>query len=114
MMAIPRSKVISDNKSGDGQMDDKSAYAEKFQARLDQWRAEIDKFQAKAKEASADTKLKYQREVDELRAKQKDAEMKLDELGEAQGKAWEDVKSGVESAWDDLGKAVRRAADRFG
>lgn len=95
-------------------MDDKSAYAEKLEARLDQWRAEIDKLQAKAKEASADTKLKYQKEVDTLRAKQKDAEKKLEQLGEAQGKAWKDIKSGVEAAWDDLGKAIRSAADRFG
>lgn len=95
-------------------MDDKSAYTEKLQARLDQWRAEIDKLQAKAKEASADTKLKYQKEVDNLRAKQKDAEKELKQLGEAQGKAWEDIKSGIESAWNDLGKAVCSAADRFG
>ena len=94
-------------------MDDKSAYADKLQARLDRWRAEIDKLQAKAKEASADTKLKYNKEVDELRMKQAEAEKRLAELGEAQGKAWDDLKSGIETAWDDLGNAVRSAADRF-
>jgi flagellar hook-basal body complex protein FliE len=101
-------------KTGDEKMDEKSAYAQKFEAKLDQWRAEIDKLQAKAKEASADTKLKYQEEIDELRAKQKKAEQKLDQLGEARGKAWEDVKSGVDAAWDDLENAVRNAAERFG
>ncbi len=113
MMATPKNQVIADDNTGDGQMDDKSAYAEKLEARLDQWRAEIDKLQAKAKEASADTQLKYKEEIDNLRAQQKEAEQKLNELGEAQGKAWEDLKSGAEAAWDNLGNAVRSAADRF-
>lgn len=94
-------------------MDDKSAYQQKLEARLDQWRADIDKLEAKAAEAGADARLKYQNEVKALRAKQDEARKKLEELGEAQGAAWKDLKSGVETAWDNLGKAVRNAADRF-
>ncbi|SDZ60040.1 hypothetical protein SAMN05444004_12910 [Jannaschia faecimaris] len=94
-------------------MDNKNAYAEKLQEQLDQWRAEIDKLQATAKQASADTRAKYQKEVDELRSRQKEAEKMLGELGKTQEKAWDDLKVGFEKAWADLGKAVRRAADRF-
>ncbi|WP_296424548.1 coiled coil domain-containing protein [Yoonia sp.] len=94
-------------------MGDKSAYAQKLEARLDQWRAEIDSLQAKAKEAGADAELKYHDQLAELRAKQKKARESLDDLNKAQGEAWKDLKSGMEAAWDDLGKAVRKAADRF-
>ncbi len=94
-------------------MDDKNAYEQKLEARLDQWRAEIDKLQAQAKEASANAQLNYQKEVDDLRGRQEQAQKKLDELRDAQGKAWKDLRSGIESAWDDLGRSVRSAADRF-
>ena len=58
--------------------------------------------------------MKYQNEVKALRAKQNEARKKLEEPGEAPRAAWKDLKSGGETAWGDLGKAVRNAADRFG
>lgn len=113
MMAIPRSKVVAEGNKEEQQMDYKNAYAQNVEARLDQWRAEIDKLQAQADEASANAQLNYQKEIDDLRDGQEQAQRKLYELGQAQGAAWKDLKSGVESAWDDLGKAVRSASDRF-
>ena len=95
-------------------MDDRNAYKQKLEARLDQWRADIDKLEAKAAEAGADARIKYQSEVKNLRSKQDEAHKKIKKLGEAQGEAWKDLKSGFEAAWDDLGKAVRNASDRFG
>lgn len=98
---------------GETAMEDKSAYRQKLEAKLDQWAAEIDKLQAKAAEAGADARVEYQRQVDELRDKQKDARAKLDELDDAGGDAWEDLKGGIEKAWEDLGSAVSAARERF-
>ena len=56
-MAIPRGKTVIATEKRQRRhpaMDEKSAYRQKLEARLDQWRAEIDKLQAKAAEASAD------------------------------------------------------------
>lgn len=94
-------------------MDEKSAYRQKLEARFDQWRAEIDKLQAKATEAGADARLEYQEEIEKLRDQQEDARAKLDELDNASDEAWEDLKSGIENAWDDLGEAVKSARERF-
>lgn len=95
-------------------MDDRSAYRQKLEARLDQWRAEIDKLQAKASEAGADARLDYDRQIESLRAQQQQARAKLQELDAASDAAWEDLRSGIEKAWDDLGTAVKSAAERFG
>ena len=95
-------------------MDYKDAYKQKLKARLDQWRADIDRLEAKAAEARADARLKYQSEVRDLRAMQDEAREKLKQLSKAQGEAWRDLQSGFETAWDALGQAVRRATDRFG
>ena len=95
-------------------METKDAYREKLEARLDQWQAEIDKLAAKADEAKADAKLKYLRQVEELRAMQDKARDQLEDLSNAQDAAWKDLKSGIESAWNELGKAVKSASERFG
>lgn len=95
-------------------MDDKSAYRQKLEARLDQWRADIDKLQSKAREASADARLEYDKQIDTLRKQQDQAREKLGNLDEAGDDAWKDLKSGFEKAWDDLGTAVKNARERFG
>lgn len=112
-MAIPRGKTVISDKNGDKQMDEKSAYRQKLEARLDQWRADIDKLQAKATEASADARLEYEDQVKKLREQQDDARQQLEELDDASGEAWKDLKGGVEKAWDNLGAAVKNATERF-
>jgi hypothetical protein len=39
---------------------------------------------------------------------------KLKELGAASEGAWEEMKSGVESAWSDVTEACKKAAGKFG
>ena len=94
-------------------MDDKGAYRHKLEARLDQWRAEIDKLEARAAELGADARIEYGKQIDALREKQQKARASLDRLESASGEAWKDLRSGIEAAWDDLGRAVRTATDRF-
>ncbi|MEX2480056.1 MAG: coiled coil domain-containing protein [Gammaproteobacteria bacterium] len=94
-------------------MDKKEAYEKKLRAQLDEWSAEIDKLKAKADGAEVDAQLKYQEQIDELRAMQKSANEKLAELKEASDSAWEGLKHGIENAWDSLGKAVNSARSRF-
>jgi len=94
-------------------MDDKSAYRQKLEARLDQWRADIDKLQAKAVEASADARMEYEEQIEKLRGQQEEALQKLKELDDASGEAWKDLRGGIEKAWDNLGDAVKNATQRF-
>ncbi|SIO47504.1 hypothetical protein SAMN05444722_2420 [Rhodovulum sp. ES.010] len=94
-------------------MDEKDAYRQKIQARLDQWRAEIDKLQAKAVEAGADARVEYDKQIEKLRARQAEAQDRLDELDSSRGEAWKDLKSGIEKAWNELESAVKSAANRF-
>ena len=51
--------------------------------------------------------------MEELRNKKQAAAEKLNELNSASGKAWEDIKSGMDSAMDALGKAFDRARSHF-
>ena len=94
-------------------MSNKQAYQQKVQAQLDEWSAEIDKLRAKADKADADAQIALNREIDDLRDKKNQAREKLDELSDASEGAWEDLKTGIEAASNQLGQALRSAQSRF-
>ena len=94
-------------------MSEKNAYQEKLEAQLDIWQAEIDKLRAKADQASADARLQYDKQVDELVKYQKTGKQKLRELQDANEQAWHDMRHGMEQAWDDMMKAWKAAMSRY-
>jgi len=94
-------------------MSTKEAYEKKLQAQLDEWGAEIDKLKAKADSAEADAQLEYQRKVDELRSMRESASAKLAELKAAGEDAWEEMKDGIDRAWNSLDTALKSAVSKF-
>jgi len=52
--------------------------------------------------------------VMELRQKRDEVSAKLKELSSSSGKAWEQLKSGIDAAMDDLGNVYKKAAAEFG
>ncbi len=91
----------------------KEAYQQKIEAQLDEWKAEIEKMKAQARNADAEAQLEYYKQIEELRMKQETAREKLGELKQAGEDAWEDMKSGIELAWGSLGEAMKSARSRF-
>ena len=94
-------------------MTDKKAYTEKLKAELEEWNAEIDLMRAKAKNASADARLEYERQVDDLESQRDTVKTKLHELENSSTDAWEDLKQGADRIWKDMRTAVESAASRF-
>jgi len=75
--------------------------------------AEIDLLDADAKNARADARTAYAREVDALRSKRQTVADKLAELDEASGDTWERVKEAADSAWEDLKAGIANVAAKF-
>jgi predicted RNase H-like nuclease (RuvC/YqgF family) len=94
-------------------MNRKQAYQEKLSTKLDEWKAEIDKLEAKADQVESEAKIQYYRNVEQLRAQQEIARHKLANLQQASDDTWDDLKSGADIAWKNLGTAVKSAAARF-
>ncbi|MDX1795504.1 MAG: coiled coil domain-containing protein [Hydrogenovibrio sp.] len=94
-------------------MSKKDAYENKLRAQLEEWRAEIDLLKAKAHKAEANLQIDYYQKIEELNASMETARKKLSELEDASGGAWEDIKIGLENAWDDLEAAIDSAKSRF-
>ncbi|HKL54932.1 MAG: sll1863 family stress response protein [Roseovarius sp.] len=95
-------------------MDEKEAYQQKLNARLDEWKAEIEKMQAKAKSAEADAQLQYQEYIEDLKKRRANLEKELEELRDTQTAAWNDLKAGADKAWNAMSEAMDDAWRRFG
>ena len=94
-------------------MSERELYRQKFQARLDEWKADLEKYKARASEASADAQLKMKEQIQVLEGKIKEGKARLAEMEEASDGAWESVKEGVDSAWASLKSAFSDAASKF-
>jgi uncharacterized coiled-coil DUF342 family protein len=94
-------------------MSRKEEYQEKLQERLNILNAEIDKFHAMAEKAGAEARLEYYEKLDELKDMQLKAIDRLAELKESSDEAWEDLTTGMESAWTIFEDAVKTAISRY-
>lgn len=94
-------------------MPSKDEYVRKMHSKLDHWSAEIDKLAAKAYQSKADIRVEYNQQIEELRSKRNEARNKLERLQDAGEGAWEDMKAGVETAWNAIGTAIDSAKSRF-
>ena len=89
------------------------AFREQTETRLAEYKKEIDQLQAKAEKLEGDAKAKAEQQLTALRLKRDEVVEKLKDLGSAGEGAWEQIKSGIEAAMEDLGKAYKKAVAEF-
>ncbi|WP_404401025.1 coiled coil domain-containing protein [Idiomarina seosinensis] len=94
-------------------MADKEAFEQKHEAKIEEMQAEIDRLKAKAKQAEADSKVKYQERISELEALKAKADEKLEIMKKSSKDAWTDVSTGLESATQSLATAIKAASKEF-
>lgn len=94
-------------------MSTKDAYKQKAEAELEIAHAKVDEFKARAKNFTADTRIKYAEHLHELEHGVDNAKAKLKELGEAGEDGWEKFKESVESALHKVRKAMHDVAEKF-
>ncbi|MDT8286481.1 MAG: hypothetical protein RQ748_05160 [Elusimicrobiales bacterium] len=94
-------------------MTKREEYIEKLAAQLKEWSSAIDEMEKKATAQSAEQKERLLKELEGLRARRKDAQVKLSQLRETTGEAWEELTDGMEKAWGEMKEAVGRVADKY-
>ena len=94
-------------------MNMKDAYKQKAEAELELAHASVDEFKAKAKNFTADTRIKYAKHLEELEHGVDAAKTSLKDLGEAGEDGWEKMKEGVDRAMNGLRQAIRDVAEKF-
>ncbi|MCV2868441.1 hypothetical protein OEW28_07345 [Defluviimonas sp. WL0002] len=93
-------------------MDDKTAYRQKLEAKLDRWRAEIDKLEAQMAVANVDTRSEVRNLIVHLRKRQTEVQEKLEEMNKASSDAWKEMTHGIEKVLDDFATSVSKAIER--
>ncbi len=81
-------------------MSNKATYIEKMKTQLDELNIEMEKLEAKAKQAKADARAKYQEEMLMLRQQSNLALEKLEEMKAAGEDSWEQLVADVEKIRD--------------
>jgi len=91
----------------------KDEYLEKLKAQLDEWSADIDVLEARAKQAEANARVKYDEQLTILKAKRDEAKAKVAEIHGSTGEAWQELKKSGEEAWEVLKKGFEEARKKF-
>jgi hypothetical protein len=94
-------------------MNDRELYRQKYQARLDEVKAEIAALKARASGAKADAQLEINTHLRELDHRMHDAGDRLAELAAAGEETWDAARKKAESTWGALKAGASAAAAKF-
>jgi hypothetical protein len=89
------------------------AFRKQMEIKLNEYGEKIDQLQAKTEKLGEDGKAKAEQQLTALRQKRDEVSEKLKELGSSSGNAWEQIKSGIVSAMEDLSNAYKKATAEF-
>ena len=82
----------------------------KLEDQLKLWGAKLNELAAKVDVAGQEAKIDARKRLDDMKAKIKVAQSKLDEAKAAGGDKWDKFKSGIESSWKELEGAFQKLA----
>ena len=91
----------------------RDAYVQELKIKMDEWSAEIDKIETIAEQAEADSRMRFQKQLEELRKKHKEVEDKIAELQHASEGGWDDLRQGLENSWEILKTSFTKAKSEF-
>ena len=98
-------------------METKDSYLKKMKAKFDdlnyKWNLERNKLEAKAQHAKVEVKKKFEEKLKTLHERRENMSQKLYQIDNASEEAWKDIKEGVDSAWQSLNEAIKKALSHF-
>ena len=88
-------------------------YIAKLKTQLDQWNAEMAKWESQAKQAQASMRAEYERQLAAIHQHQDQAKEQLRKVQAASGDAWMELTRGADEAWAAMRKAFENANSQF-
>jgi uncharacterized protein with von Willebrand factor type A (vWA) domain len=79
-----------------------------LEKRLEEIRREIAELDARTKKATGQARANLEQALEDLKARQRDAEARLEEMRKAAGDAWEKARAEMERMLDELDRAFKR------
>ncbi len=94
-------------------MANRDDYVEKLKARLDEWNAELTRWEARAKVVQTDVRIDYERRIETLRKQRDSAIDQMKRVQSAAGDAWLELARGADDAWEKMREAFEKARSHF-
>ncbi len=94
-------------------MTNREEYVEKMKAQLDQWNAEIAKWEAKARESQVEARADFDKRIEVVRQQREEALYQLRLMQAAAGDAWMEMVRGTDEAWARMREAFDKASSHF-
>jgi len=94
-------------------MSTRDAYIAKLKAQLDEWNAEVKKWEAKAKGAQADVRIEYEKQLEVFSQQRDQAMEQMRQVQAATGDAWLHLMRGADDAWAKAHEAFAKARSHF-
>jgi len=82
-------------------------------AKVEDYEQKLQELQDQGEKLTAEGKDAFNDQVAELQKKKEALEQKVRELQSSSGKAWEDLKAGIDAAAEDLDRALDEAISQF-
>ena len=88
-------------------------YVKNLKSQLDQWNAEVGKWEAQGKAAQAGARAEYEKQLATFRAQRDLALEQLRKVQAASGDAWTELVQGADKAWARMSEAFEKAHSQF-
>ena len=95
-------------------MASKEAYQQKLEAQIKEWDVKLEQLRAKAQMASAELRIKYENELEDLARQRKSMQKMFEEIGQHSEAAWQDVKDGAEKASARASQTLKAVYEAIG
>ena len=87
---------------------EKQAYTNKVEAKLEEWEAQTQLLTAKSKNLAADAQLEYEQQLENLEDKKSEFVAYYDELLNRADDSWESFKDEAETKWKEFSNSIER------
>lgn len=94
-------------------MDRRDEYVERLKKQLDQWNAEVAKWEEKTRQAQAGMRSEYEKQLQAYRDQRNHALEQMRRVQSASGEAWMDLMRGADDAWARMSEAFEKARSHF-
>ena len=94
-------------------MENRDDYVQKLKKQLDDWNAEVSKWDAKAKGAQADMRDATEKQLEEFRRQRDQAMEQMRQVQNASADAWTQYIRGTDEAWAKTREAYEKAYSQF-
>lgn len=94
-------------------MNKRDQYLEKLKAQLDEWNAEVAKWEAKTRSAQAGMRIEYEKQLEAFRRQRDHGLEQMRKVQAETGDAWVDLVRGADDAWAKMREAFEKAQSHF-